>query len=105
MKKKNPEKCLLEKSFTFNLVKTERKKVISFKGYLDFSETHDFREMTTSTLHVMTSSKILTSAGFFCMFELTLSGAKYPENFEPKALLFLELERRRRGGVKIAPPL
>ena len=59
---KNPEKCLLEKSFTFNLVKTERKKVISFKGYLDFSETHDFREMTICIFHVMTSSKMLTSA-------------------------------------------
>ena len=79
MKKKNPEKCLLEKSFTFNLVKTERKKVISFKGYLDFSETHDFREMTISILHVMTSSDMLTSAEFFCIFELTLNGAKYFE--------------------------
>ena len=40
-KSKNPEKCLLEKSFTFNLVKTERKKLISFKGYLDISGTHE----------------------------------------------------------------
>ena len=64
-KNKNPKKCLLEKSFTFNLVKTERKKVISFKDDLDFSEIHDFREMTISILHVMTSSKILTLPEFF----------------------------------------
>ena len=68
MKKKNPEKCLLEKSFTFNLVKTERKKVISFKVYLDFSETHDFREMTISIFHVIKSSKMLTSAQFFLVY-------------------------------------
>ena len=47
-KNENLENFILEKSFTFNLVKTERKKVISFKGYSDFSETHDFREMTIS---------------------------------------------------------
>ena len=39
----------------FNLVKTECKKIFLFKVYLDFSETHDFREMTISVLHVMTS--------------------------------------------------
>ena len=63
--------CLLEKLFIFNLVKPEPKKVISFKSYLDFSKTHDFREMTISILHVMTSSKMLTSAGSFEL-ELTL---------------------------------
>ena len=99
--KENLEKCLLEKSFTFNLEKTERKKVILFKGYLDFSQTHDFREMTIFILHVTKSSKTLTSADFFCIFELTLSAAKYLENFVPKALLVLELE----GGTKLTPPL
>ena len=84
---------MLEKSFTFNLVKTKRKKVISFKVYLDFSETHDFREMTISVFHVIKSSKMLTLARFFfCIFKLILSGAKYPENFVSKALLVLELE-------------
>ena len=99
--KENLEKCLLEKSFTFNLEKTERKKVILFKGYLDFSQTHDFREMAIFILHVTKSSKTLTSADFFCIFELPLSGAKYPENFVPKALLVLELE----GGTKVTPLL
>ena len=42
--------------------------------------------------HDVMISKMLTSAEFFCIFELTLSGAKYPENFVPKALLVLELE-------------
>ena len=93
--------CLLEKLFIFNLVKSEPKKVISFKSYLDFSETHDFREMTISILHVMTSSKMLTSAESFLYTWTHIKRAKYPENLVPKALSVLELERR----AKIAPPL
>ena len=84
-------------------MKTERKKVISFKGSLDFSEAHDFREMTISILHVMTSSEMLPSAELFCIFELTLNEVKYPKNFVPKVLLVLELVGRR--AVKLAPPL
>ena len=47
--------------------------------------------MKISILHVM-MSKMSTSVEFFCIFELTLSGAKYPESFVPKALLVLGLE-------------
>ena len=57
--------------------------------------------MKISILHVM-MSKMPTSVEFFCIFELTLSGAKYPENFVPKALLVLGLEG---GGARIAPAL
>ena len=46
-------------------MKTERKKGTFFKGYLDFRETHDFREMAISILHMMMSSKMLTSAECF----------------------------------------
>ena len=85
-------------------MRTERKKVILFKDYLDLSEPHDFREMTISILHVMTSSKMVISADFF-LNSLTFHvyihlnfQAKYPEHFVPKALVVLELW----GGAKIA---
>ena len=58
--KKNPEIFYVQLSEN-----RTQKKVILFKGYLDFSETHDFREMTTSILHLMMPSKMLTSAEFF----------------------------------------
>ena len=89
-------------------MRTERKKVILFKDYLDLSEPHDFREMTISILHVMTSSKMVISADFF-LNSLTFHvyihlnfQAKYPEHFVPKALVVLELWGGAGGGAKIA---
>ena len=85
-------------------MRTERKKVILFKDYLDLSEPHDFREMTISILHVMTSSKMVISADFF-LNSLTFHvyihlnfQAKYPEHFVPKALVVLELWGGAGGG-------